>query len=226
MTAIKAIVTDIEGTTSSIDFVRTLLFPYAARALPDFLRSHRSDPEIARLLDDIRREIDEPDADVERLIEVVLQWIGEDRKTTALKSLQGYVWEHGYASGAFTGHVYDDCAPNLRKWRDRGIALYVYSSGSVKAQQLLFGHSDAGDLRPLFSGYFDTRVGGKRDSASYRAICELIGRPPVEVLFLSDLTEELDAAASAGMQTVQVVRNGNLPAGRHTIAHDFGEVLI
>ncbi|MGH8166679.1 MAG: acireductone synthase [Woeseiaceae bacterium] len=226
MTAAKAIVTDIEGTTSSIAFVHEVLFPYAARALPDFLRSHQSDPQVAERLEEVRSEIGEPEAELERLIEVLQQWIREDRKATALKSLQGCVWEEGYRSGAFTGHVYDDTVPNLRKWHERGILLYVYSSGSVKAQQLLFGHSDAGDLQPLFTGYFDTRVGGKRDAASYRTICERIGLPAWEILFLSDVTEELDAAAAAGMQTVQLVRDWGITNGRHTVAHDFGDILL
>ena len=226
MTAVSAIVTDIEGTTSSIAFVHEVLFPYAARALPDFLRSHQSDPEVAEWLEEVQSEIGEPEAELERLIEVLQQWIREDRKATALKSLQGRVWEEGYRSGAFTGHVYDDTAPNLRKWRERGILLYVYSSGSVEAQQLLFGHSDAGDLQPLFTGYFDTRIGGKRDAASYRTICERIGLPPREVMFLSDVTEELDAAAAAGMQTVQLVRDSTVESGRHAVAHDFDDILL
>jgi enolase-phosphatase E1 len=226
VTRIKAIVTDIEGTTSSIDFVHRILFPYAASTLPDYVRTHRGDPVIAELLADVREQIGEPGADVERLIEVLLQWIAEDRKVTALKTLQGYMWEHGYESGAFTGHVYPDTAPNLRKWRSMGIALYVYSSGSAKAQQLLFGHSDAGDLRPLFSAYFDTRIGGKRESTSYLAICEQIGIPAPDILFLSDVVEELDAAAAAGMRTVQLVREENVPVGRHPVAANFDRIPI
>lgn len=226
MTGIEAILTDIEGTTSSIDFVHKVLFPYAARALPDYLRAHRRDAEIAELLTDVREQIDEPDADVERLIAVLLAWIAEDRKVTALKALQGYVWEHGYASGVFTAHVYPDTAPNLRKWRGMGIALYVYSSGSTRAQQLLFGHSDAGDLRPLFTGYFDTRVGGKRESASYRAISGQIGIPAAAILFLSDVVEELDAAAMAGMKTVQLVRDENVAVGRHPVAANFDKIRV
>jgi enolase-phosphatase E1 len=226
MTAIKAIVTDIEGTTSSIDFVHKVLFPYAAKALPDFVRSHRSEPEIAGLLRDVRNGIGEPHADVNRLIEVLLQWIAEDRKATALKSLQGLIWEQGYRTGALTGHVYADAARNLVKWRNRGIDLYVYSSGSAKAQRLLFRHSDRGDLRSLFSGFFDTRVGAKCDAAAYRAILEHIGLPADEVLFLSDVIEELDAAAATGMNTVQLVRDGAIRTGQHAVAHDFDQILI
>jgi enolase-phosphatase E1 len=226
MTAIQAIVTDIEGTTTSIDFVHKVLFPYAARAMPDFLRSRKADPDIAPLLDAVRKEAGEPQADVERLIGILLRWIGEDRKVTALKALQGHIWEHGYRTGALTGHVYEDAARNLRDWQAGGIALYVFSSGSVKAQQLLLGHSDAGDLRPLFSGYFDTAVGAKRDTASYRIIGEQIGLPAGEVLFLSDIAEELDAAAAAGMNTVQLARGSAAVAGAHAVAQDFDAVPI
>lgn len=223
---IGAVVTDIEGTTSSIDFVHEMLFPYAAAAIPDFLRSHHADPSILPLLQDVRREIDEPDAGVERLIEVLQQWIAEDRKATPLKALQGHIWQHGYETGAFTGHLYEDAARTLRKWRERGLRLYVYSSGSVKAQQLLFGYSDAGDLRPLFDGWFDTRTGGKREQASYRCIAENIALPAGNILFLSDVAEELDAAAAAGMRTVQLVRKPGVQRGQHATAHDFEEILV
>jgi len=224
VTRIKAIVTDIEGTTTSIEFVHKVLFPYAASALPDYVRAHQDNPVVAELLADVRAQVDEPDADVERLIEVLLEWIAADRKVTALKALQGFVWEYGYESGAFTGHVYPDTTPNLRKWRDMGIALYVYSSGSARAQQLLFGHSDAGDLRPLFSAYFDTAIGGKREVTSYLAICEQIGVAAADILFLSDVVEELDAAANAGMKTVQLVRDENVPVGRHPVAPNFDKI--
>jgi enolase-phosphatase E1 len=227
MKDIAAIVTDIEGTTSSIHFVHNVLFPYSANALPEFVRTRCSDPEVAELLDDVRKEAGEPDAEPARLEQILRGWIAEDRKSTALKALQGLVWEAGYERGDFTGHVYEDTAPNLRRWAARGIALYVYSSGSVKAQQLLFGHSDAGDLRPLFAGYFDTRVGPKRDVGSYRSIIAQIGLPAERILFLSDAVEELDAAAAAGMKTVQLVRDGSTArTDRHPQAHDFDDVLI
>lgn len=226
MSRLKAIVTDIEGTTSSIDFVHRVLFPYAVRALPGYLRAHYREPEVAELLDEVRSLIREPDAEVRRLTDVLLDWISEDRKVTALKTLQGHIWEHGYHSGAFKGHVYPDTAPNLHKWRAMGLALYVYSSGSVMAQQLLFGHSDAGDLRPLFSGYFDTRIGGKREVSSYLAICERVGVAAAEVLFLSDVAEELDAAANAGMRTVQLVRDESVAIGRHRVATNFDKIHL
>ncbi len=223
---IKVIVTDIEGTTSAIDFVHDVLFPYARKRLPDFVRKHQSDPAVTPILDSVRNEAGEADADSERVIEILLQWIGADRKVTALKALQGLVWKQGYENGDFTGHIYEDAVNGLRSWGAAGIDLYVYSSGSVGAQKLLFGHSDAGDLTPLFSGYFDTNIGHKREAASYRNIAEDIGISATEMLFLSDVAEELDAAAEAGMQTFQLVRDEKVVAGTHRIAHDFDEVLL
>ncbi|HET6628401.1 MAG TPA: acireductone synthase, partial [Woeseiaceae bacterium] len=219
-------VTDIEGTTTSIGFVHNVLFPYAAKRLPDFIREREDEPEIAGLLEDVRAQAGEPQADRERLIQVLLEWIAEDRKATPLKALQGLVWKDGYENGDFTGHVYADTAPAFRRWRERGAVLYIYSSGSVKAQQLLFGHSDAGDLRPLIAGYFDTAVGHKREADSYRTIAEQIGQPAKAILFLSDVTEELDAAASAGMRTLQLARDEPVRAGSHPLARDFTEVTI
>lgn len=223
---IRAIVTDIEGTTSAISFVHDVLFPYATRELPAFVRDNESITDVAELLDDARREAGEPGADTERVIEILLAWIAEDRKATPLKALQGHVWRHGYERGDFTGHVYDDAADRLRRWSVSGIALYVYSSGSTGAQKLLFGFSDAGDLRPLFSGYFDTRIGHKKEAESYLRIIREIGVPADEILFLSDVAEELDAARDAGMQTCQLVRDDDVSIGSHPIARDFDEVII
>ena len=223
---VSAILTDIEGTTSSIDFVHKVLFPYAGRNLPDYVRTHQTDPNVTSIAEDVRREANEPDADIERVIDVLLEWIRVDRKITALKTLQGFIWQHGYESGDFTGHIYDDAARCLREWSDGGVALYVYSSGSVGAQKLLFGHSDAGDLRPLFSGYFDTQVGHKGQVDSYRNISSQIALPAEDVLFLSDVADELDAAAEAGMQTMQLVRDDKVVRGSHRIARDFHEVVL
>lgn len=226
MTAPRAILTDIEGTTSSIGFVHDVLFPYARAALPDFVRENRHAPEVSSLLDEAREEAGDADADVERVIETLIAWIDEDRKATPLKALQGLIWEHGYRAGDFTGHVYDDAVRGLRRWHDAGISLYVYSSGSARAQQLLFGHSDAGDLTVLFSGYFDTRVGNKRAPASYSAIAGKIGCPAGDILFLSDVLEELDAAAAAGMRTTHVVRAAGIARGHHATAHDFDAIIF
>ncbi len=223
---VKAVVTDIEGTTSSIAFVHQVLFPYAAAALPDYVRSHAGDETVSALLDEVRREAGQQSAATEGVIDILQSWIAQDRKATALKALQGRVWRHGYERGDFTGHIYPDAARNLLRWRQAGIALYVYSSGSVEAQQLLFGHSDAGDLRAIFSGYFDTRIGPKRDAASYRAIVRQLGLAAAEILFLSDTVGELDAARAAGMQTVQLRREESTATGAHTVVRDFDQIPL
>jgi enolase-phosphatase E1 len=141
-----------------------------------------------------------------------LRWIDEDRKATPLKTLQGSIWALGYAEGAFKGHVYPDAAEALRRWRTAGLRLFVYSSGSVEAQKLIFRHSDQGDLEPVFSGWFDTTTGPKREVQSYRRITEVIGQPAAAILFLSDVQAELDAASAAGMATQLVDRTGGAGA--------------
>lgn len=224
---IKAIVTDIEGTTSSLSFVKDVLFPYARERLTAFVAAHGGEPEVAKLLDDARAEMGWPSADDAQVAEAMLRWIDEDRKATPLKALQGIIWEAGYRQGDFTGHLYDDADDNLRRWHRAGIRLYVYSSGSIHAQKLLFGHSDRGDLTPLFSGYFDTNVGGKREAASYRSIVDAVGLPAGEILFLSDIVEELDAAAEAGMATCWLVRDGGVDAdARHRQVGDFNAIEL
>jgi len=215
---IKAILTDIEGTTSSVRFVYDVLFPYAARHLPDLILTQAQQPAVAAQLDAVRAECGEADADLPRLIEILLGWIAEDRKATPLKALQGMVWEQGYKAGQLKGHVYPDAVEALKRWKEEGYALYVYSSGSIQAQQLIFGCSEAGDLRPLFSGYFDTTSGPKREAAAYGRIAQAIGRPPEEILFLSDVVEELDAAQQAGMPTCGLAREGGELPGHPTVA--------
>jgi enolase-phosphatase E1 len=222
---LKAIVTDIEGTTSSISFVHEVLFPYAKTHLRDFLRVHARRPEVAAHLHAVAAE-EARQLTLEDAAEVLERWIAEDRKATPLKALQGMVWAEGYAAGELKGHVYPDTPEYLRRWHAQGLALYVYSSGSVEAQQLIFGHTDYGDLTPLFSGYFDTRVGAKREAASYRQILSQIGLPGEQVLFLSDIGEELDAARAAGLQTTQLLRDERAKAfPHHPAARDFGGVM-
>ncbi|MDH4133813.1 MAG: acireductone synthase, partial [Gammaproteobacteria bacterium] len=165
--------------------------------------------------------------DDEAAISQLQRWIDEDRKVTPLKALQGMIWETGYRQGDFTGHVYEDAAQNLMAWKARGLTLYVFSSGSVQAQKLLFAHTAFGDLTPLFSGYFDTTIGAKREPEAYRRIAASTGFPASEMLFLSDIREELDAARTAGMQTVWLIRDGSLPADTtHPAARHFDEVRI
>jgi enolase-phosphatase E1 len=207
------ILTDIEGTTSSISFVRDVLFPYARRELPRFVREHGDDPDVRRWLDAVAVENGGICQD-DMIVETLQGWIDEDRKHTALKALQGMLWREGYERGDYRAHMYPDAAEALRRWHAAGHPLAVYSSGSVPAQQLFFGHSEAGDLASLVSAWFDTEVGHKRDAGSYRRIADALGRAPGDVLFLSDVVEELDAAREAGMRTALIDRREDYPRPR------------
>ena len=219
---IQCIVTDIEGTTSSIDFVHETLFPYARARIREFEFAERPEvaAEIRAVCQALGRELS-----LDEVADQLERWIDEDRKITPLKTLQGMIWRHGYEAGELRGHVYEDTAPALRAWHGAGLRLYVYSSGSVEAQQLIFGYSTAGDLTPLFSGYFDTRIGGKREAESYRRIAAEIGVEPGVCLFLSDVGAELDAAAEAGMRTCQLLRDERaVPAPGHPQVRDLHQV--
>jgi len=222
---IRVILTDIEGTTSSISFVHEVLFPYSAKHMAEFVREGAADStEIREQLDAVAQTSGVAREDINGLIEVLDTWIREDRKETSLKALQGMLWEQGYQQGAFRGHIYDDAAEYLQRWHDRGLRLFVYSSGSVKAQKLIFGFSEAGDLTPFFSGYFDTRIGGKKEPTSYSNIINELGVEPRTVLFLSDVEAELTAAEEAGMRTVWLVREGDLPDTKRAVTTDFAGV--
>ncbi len=225
----RVILTDIEGTTSSIAFVKEVLFPYAAASLDPFLAVHRTEPEVAAILDDVAREAAIDRSDEAALAAQLQQWMAEDRKVTPLKAIQGLIWRNGYETGAYRAHIYPDAAEGLRRWHQQGLALYVYSSGSVEAQKLFFGHSEAGDLTPLFNGYFDTTTGPKREAASYRKIALAIGEDAGEILFLSDVPAELDAAAATGMQTCWLQRPADCPqtdwSNPHPTASSFAEIL-
>lgn len=206
MTAIRAIVTDIEGTTSSISFVKDVLFPYARQRLPAYVETHGDTSEVQHWLHEAAKEADIVEATRQEIIELLLGWIDEDRKSTALKALQGMIWQEGYESGEYRAHMYPEVASRLHAWRGEGLYLYVYSSGSVQAQKLFFRYSESGDLTPLFAGYFDTETGPKREQVSYQRIVEAIGERPEHVLFLSDVVQELDAARAAGLHTGWLLR--------------------
>lgn len=206
---ITAILTDIEGTTSSISFVKKVLFPYAREHLSPFVQQHLNDAEVQQWLTATRELAQQPAWTVEEVVQQLLQWIDEDNKATPLKALQGLLWEAGYQQGDYTGHMYPDVAPMLARWQQAGKHIFVFSSGSVQAQKLIFGYSDAGDLTPYFSDYFDTTIGNKREITAYQAISQRIGIAPAHILFLSDIKEELAAAQAAGMQTCQLVRDDN-----------------
>lgn len=209
---ILSVITDIEGTTTPISFVHRVLFPYARERLSGFLADNPSYPALA----------DVPDPKLETL----LGWMDRDEKITALKAIQGEIWRQGYEKGELLGEIYPDVPPALRRWSRAGIRLFVYSSGSVAAQKLLFSHTPEGDLTPQFQAYFDTNVGPKRDAASYAAIARAVGGQADEALFLSDVGAELDAAAAAGLATCQLVRpeDGTQAVASHQTASDFKEV--
>lgn len=207
------ILTDIEGTAGGISFVRDVLFPYARKALPRFVRERGQEPGVRRWLDQVATEHGAM-CDDAVIVETLQGWIDEDRKHTALKALQGMIWTDGYRRADFTAHVYPDAVEGLRRWHAAGHPLAVYSSGSVPAQKMFFGHSDAGDLLPLFEAFFDTEVGGKREVASYARIAEALGVEPGSILFLSDVVAELDAAREAGVRTVLVDRREDYPQPR------------
>ncbi len=224
------ILTDIEGTTSSISFVKDVLFPYARRELPRFIRDHGHEPDVRHWLDVIATEHGAI-CDDAVIAETLQRWIDQDRKHTALKALQGMIWMAGYRNRDFTAHMYPDVAPQLQVWHKSGHRLAVYSSGSVPAQKLLFGNSDVGDLSDLFCNYFDTEVGHKRDADSYRLIADSLNRSPGDILFLSDVVAELDAARDAGMRTILLDRREDYPEPRtgedihdHARVESFAEI--
>ncbi len=221
--AIQAVLLDVEGTTTPIAFVRDVLFPFARARLPDLLRTRAGDPAVAAELAAVRDA-----APLQDPLAALLGWMDADAKATPLKALQGLVWREGYESGGLRGAMYPDVAPCLRQWRGQGLRLFIYSSGSTEAQRLIFGHSSEGDLSPLLDGYFDTRMGPKREAASYGAIAGSIGLPPGAILFLSDVEAELDAAAAAGLATTQLVRaaDGTAASDRHPTAATFPDVAL
>lgn len=238
--AFDAVLLDIEGTTTSIDFVYETLFPYARAAVAGFLREHRGEVGVQQDVELLRAQagVDAgegapaitaeagSEAVVEQAIANVLWQMDRDKKTTGLKSLQGRIWEAGYRAGELAGHLYADVPGAMERWVGQGVEVYIYSSGSVAAQRLLFGHSAFGDLTPMLSGYFDTTVGPKREAESYRRIVERIGHEAGRVVFVTDNLDEARAAAAAGLVVRVSVRPGNaaLPAHPFEVVTGFDEL--
>lgn len=229
---IRAIVLDVEGTTTPIDFVTATLFPFARERAEPFLAEHWGGPDAEALAAERERETD-PDApggdwSLATAVAYVHWLMDRDRKSTALKSLQGKIWERGYRTGALAGEVYADVPPAFVRWRGTGCEIAIYSSGSVLAQRLLFESTPAGDLTSHIRDYFDTRIGAKGDAESYARIARALGRDPSEILFVSDVVAELDAARASGLQTRLSIRPGNRPvtdAVGHDRVYTFDEIF-
>ncbi len=220
----RALLTDIEGTTTALAFVQQQLFPYARRELAGYVRTHEK--ELGDILRATRAAAGTATLSTDELIAQLLRWIDEDRKVTPLKELQGRIWRSGYERGELRGHIYEDALERLRVWHAAGIRIYIYSSGSIEAQQLLFSHTTAGDLTPLISGYFDTTTGPKLEPRSYRSIAESLALPASAIVFLSDNPSETAAAAQSGMQTVLLVRDGAAAAVEQPSARSFDEIAL
>ena len=225
----KFIITDIEGTTTDIAFVHKILFPYSRERIGAYCLNNHTNSVVVACLDEVREtvliETNQPHISLQSCIDTLLHYIDTDRKHPALKTLQGMIWRKGYENGTLKGHLYDDVLPVLQAWKAQNIGLGVYSSGSVAAQKLLFGYSVCGDITPLFSHYFDTAIGHKREKQSYENIVKSLNLLPSEILFLSDIEEELDAAEAAGLQTIQLVRDGTKASERHKTVKKFDEII-
>jgi enolase-phosphatase E1 len=212
---------DVEGTTTPVDFVTRVLFPYAHARVEPFLTQHASEPEVAKDMADLReehaREVEaghKPPggADSPAALAVYARWLmDQDRKTTPLKSLQGKIWAEGYRAGELTGQVYEDVPRAFKRWTEAGQKVAIFSSGSVLAQKLIFANTQYGDLTPYLSAYFDTTTGPKVGADSYVRIAASLGHAPAEVLFVSDAFVELQAAHKAGLETALAVRSETLP---------------
>ncbi len=227
MQGITHIVTDIEGTTSSISFVKETLFPYARAHLLEFLTGvEGASVEVQNILAEL------PGSTVNDKAALLIQYIDEDRKFTPLKELQGLIWRQGYERGDYKGHIYEDAYKMLIEWHRAGLKLSVYSSGSVTAQKLIFGYTQFGDLNYLFSHNYDTRIGAKVSKSSYENIARDLGVPASSILFLSDMEGELDAAQAAGMQVIKLNRElgtntagvYELPESKHKQVENFYQV--
>ena len=234
---VRGILLDIEGTTTPIAFVHDVLFNYARAQVRDFLRANFSAEDVRADIALLREEYDadlkdghDPPliTDEGGSLAAYVEWLIErDRKSTGLKSLQGKIWRQGYVEGSLKSQVFADVAPAFARWRSRGLNISIFSSGSVLAQQLLFAHTEAGDLTPFIDNYFDTQVGRKGEAESYRRIAEALGFSTHEIVFICDVIAELDAANEAGMKTLLCVRPGNpaQPAAeRHPSIHTFDSV--
>ena len=222
---VKAVLLDIEGTIAPLSFVKEVMFPYSKERLRDYLQSNWSKPEIRKIVEDAAREAGR-DLNLEDAVKLFSEWIDRDMKITPLKELQGYIWEEGFKSGELKAPLYRDAYEKIKEWNERGIPVYIYSSGSVKAQKLFFSHSQYGNILKLFSGFFDTKMGSKKEEQSYLKISKEIGLKPEEILFISDNPEELKAAKCAGFKVLQAVREGVKPSEEFEKIYSFEELKL
>lgn len=235
---IKTILLDIEGTTTPVEFVTEVLFPYARRQVEPFLREHSDDAGVRADLEGLKLEQAQDaaqglapppwsDPSMEAATRYVHWLMDRDRKSTSLKSLQGKIWEAGYRAGEIRGQVFDDVPRALQRWRGQGRKVAIFSSGSVLAQKRLFSSTAAGDLTEFICGYFDTTTGPKRDAKSYQRIAQAVGVEPSAMLFISDTVPEADAARAAGLETLLCVRGAHSPSEPHGHAaiRSFDEVF-
>jgi enolase-phosphatase E1 len=218
---IRAILCDIEGTTTPLSFVHDVLFPISKQRMDSFIRESWAAPDLKSTFDELKKQIPNEDPSPEDIVSLLQSWIDANKKERALKQIQGKIWKEAFESGQIRAPVYPDVPQKWAEWRQRGLQIYIFSSGSVEAQQLLFRYSVAGDLTQYINGYFDTDIGAKKEAASYEKIADELKTETAEILFLSDIVAELDAAREAGMQTVQLVRDSS-----HTIARTFHEIHL
>ncbi len=225
----KYILMDVEGTTTSISFVHDILFPFAKERLSSYILSHINLPEIQLVLTltkETSLEEEQRSLDNFGAIQKLIQWIDEDRKHPALKNIQGMIWKEGYQSGLLKGHIYPEVPECLKKWHEANIKMGIYSSGSIEAQKDLFGYSEFGNLNHFISNNFDTTSGHKREEKSYLNIANELDIEPNEILFLSDISQELDAAEAVGFNTAQLLRLEELPYVGHLQVKSFFDIII
>jgi enolase-phosphatase E1 len=234
---VRGILLDIEGTTSSVSFVFDVMFPFVRRELAGWLEKNWGSADCSQVVEQMAKDAghasaqawlsEDPAEGKQQVIAEVTRLMDADVKATGLKMLQGMIWESGFASGELTAQVYDDVPVALKAWNVAGFDVRIYSSGSVTAQKLFFGHTIFGDLLPQFRGHYDTQIGGKKEAESYRQIAKRMELQPREILFVSDIVAELDAAKAAGMQTVLGMRPGNAAAPEnhgHPAVRSFAEI--
>lgn len=227
MCMIKCVLTDIEGTTTSVSFVYDVLFPYFRDQIQESreLSTNLLYPIVQATKEQAAKEGIQING-IDDCLDLLKTWSIEDRKFAPLKTLQGYIWKKGYEDGRIKGHIYEDVVDAFDEWDADGITIAVYSSGSVQAQKLIFGYSEHGDLTPYFSHYFDTKMGGKKEMRSYENIAQELNLEPYEILFLSDTPEELRAAREAGMEVIQLVREGTKPSSHFDNVDDFSQITF